>query len=135
MIAERPNLGQQKMVRAADVASGVPPDPTSTGAGAADDVLATITYTNCQPAYIIKANHIEVRGNGTPMRLRDANIDCTTGNLTQVRQSLADLTTAVTDLTYFTNGNLQTVTGPANKAEQRYTLTYTYDPTVATHGY
>src|SRR5712692_5533264 len=99
----------------------------------ADNVFATITYTNCQPAYIIKPNHIEVRGNGTLMRLRDANIDCTTGNLTQVRQSLADLTTAVTDLTYFANGNLQTVTGPANKTGQRYTLTYTYDPTVATH--
>jgi len=99
----------------------------------ADNVFATIAYTNCQPAYIIKPNHIEVRGNGTLMRLRDANIDCTTGNLTQVRQSLADLTTAVTDLTYFANGNLQTVTGPANKNAQRYSLTYTYDPTVATH--
>ena len=101
--------------------------------GAGDDVLATIGYTNCQPAYIIKPNHIEVRGNGALMRLRDANIDCTTGNLTQLRQSLADLTTAVTDLTYFANGNLQTVTGPANRNAQRYTLTYTYDPTVATH--
>ncbi len=50
-----------------------------------------------------------------------------------MRQSLADLTTAVTDLSYFTNGNLQTVTGPANKVGQRYTLSYTYDPTVATH--
>src|SRR6266702_3712256 len=69
----------------------------------------------------------------SPMRLLDSNIDCTTGNVTQVRQSLADLTTAVTDLAYFANGNLQTVTGPANKAGQRYTLSYTYDPTVATH--
>ncbi len=35
---------------------------------AADNVAATITYTNCQPAYIIKPNHIEVKGNGTTMR-------------------------------------------------------------------
>src|SRR5437879_7223584 len=74
--------------------------------GAGDDVLATIAYTNCQPAYIIKPNHIEVRGNSTLMRLRDANVDCTTGNLTQVRQSLIDGSVAVTDLTYFSNGNL-----------------------------
>jgi RHS repeat-associated protein len=100
---------------------------------ATDDVFATIAYTNCQPAYIIKPSHIDVRGNGTLMRLRDANIDCTTGNLTQVRQSLADGTTAVTDLAYFANGNLQVVTGPANRNAQRYALTYTYDPTVATH--
>jgi len=101
--------------------------------GAQDDVLANVTYTNCQPAYIIKPNHIDVRGNGALMRLRDANIDCTTGNLTQVRQSLADLTAAATDLTYFPNGNLQSVTGPANKTGQRYVVTYQYDPTVATH--
>src|SRR6266700_4595111 len=91
---------------------------------AADNVAATITYTNCQPAYIIKPNHIEVKGNGTTtMRLRDANIDCTTGNLTQVRQSLLDGSVAVTDLTYFPanqlpnqpSGNLQSVKGPANK--------------------
>jgi len=34
--------------------------------------------------------HIDVRGNGAVMRLRDADIDCTTGNLRQVRQSLTD---------------------------------------------
>src|SRR4029077_4314806 len=88
--------------------------------GAADDVLATVTYTNCQPAYIIKANHIDVRGNGTLMRLRDANIDCAPGNMTQVRQSLANGSTAVTDLTYFPNGNLQSVIGAANRNGQRY---------------
>src|SRR3989442_5536716 len=93
----------------------------------------TIGYTNCQPAYIIKPNHIEVKGNGTTMRLRDANIDCTTGNLTQVRPSLLDGSVAATDLTYFTNGNLLMVKGPANKNAQQYTLTYEYDQTVATH--
>jgi YD repeat-containing protein len=101
--------------------------------GATDDVAATIAYTNCQPAYIIKPNRIEVRGNGAVMRLREADIDCTSGNVRQVRQRLADLSAAVTDLTYFGNGNLQTVTGPANLNNQRYTLTYEYDPDAQTH--
>src|SRR5207247_4819323 len=38
-----------------------------------------------------------------------------------------------TDLAYFGNGNLQQVRGPANKTGQHYTLTYEYDPDVATH--
>jgi len=99
---------------------------------ATDNVDATITYTNCS-TYVIKPDSITVRGNGVEMRRRNANIDCATGNVTQVRQSLADLSTAITDLSYFANGNLLTVTGPANRVGQRYTLTYEYDPTVATH--
>jgi RHS repeat-associated protein len=101
--------------------------------GATDDVDATISYTNCQPAYIIQPQTITVQGGGVPMRRREANIDCTTGDLTQVRQYLADGTASITDLTYFANGNLQSVTGPTNKTGQRYTLTYAYDPIVATH--
>jgi hypothetical protein len=31
-------------------------------------VQATIAYTNCQPAYIIKPNNIVVLGNGAQMR-------------------------------------------------------------------
>src|SRR5207253_38153 len=109
---------------------------------ATDNVEATIAYTQCQPtSYISKPNHIEVRGGGALMRLRDADIDCLTGNVKQVRQSLLDGSVAVTDLTYFPakqppnkpSGNLQSVTGPANKAGQPYTLSYTYDQTVATH--
>jgi RHS repeat-associated protein len=100
---------------------------------ATDDVLATIRYTNCQPAYIIQPNRIEVRGNGTVMRLREADIDCTTGDVREVRQVLANASAAVTNLTYFANGNLQTVTGPFNRNGQRYLLTYEYDPTVQTH--
>ncbi len=101
--------------------------------GATDDIDATIVYTNCQPAYIIQPQTITVQGGGVPMRRREANIDCTTGDLTQVRQYLADGSASITDLTYFANGNLQSVTGPANKTGQRYTLTYEYDPLVATH--
>ena len=101
---------------------------------ATDNVEATIAYTQCEPmSYLSKPKHIEVKGNSTTMRLRDADIECATGNLTQVRQSLLGGSTAVTELAYFTNGNLQMVKGPATKALQNYTLTYTYDPDVATH--
>src|SRR5262249_11382464 len=37
------------------------------------------------------------------------------------------------DLVYFPNGNIQTVTGPANASGQRYALAYEYDPDIATH--
>ncbi|MFL6653730.1 MAG: toxin TcdB middle/N-terminal domain-containing protein, partial [Sulfurifustis sp.] len=103
--------------------------------GAADDVDATIAYsTNCAAtSYVIKPNSITVKGNGAEMRRRSSNVDCATGNVTQVSQYLANGAAAVTDLAYLANGNLQTVTGPTNKNGQRYTLTYEYDPVVATH--
>jgi RHS repeat-associated protein len=99
---------------------------------ATDNVDAVIAYTNC-PSYVIKPNHITVRGNGAIMRERDATIDCGTGNVTQVQQLVGNGQAAVTNLTYFPNGNIQTVTGPANLSGQRYTLAYEYDPDVATH--
>ena len=102
--------------------------------GASDDVEADIAYSQCPDTYIVgKANSINVKGNGVLMRRREANIDCTTGNLTQVRQYLETGQSAVTDLIYYPNGNLMSVTGPQNKNNQRYTLTYEYDPIVATH--
>ena len=62
-----------------------------------DNVEATIAYTQCEPtSYVSKPKHIEVKGNSTTMRLRDADIECATGNLTQVRQSLLGGSTAVT---------------------------------------
>jgi RHS repeat-associated protein len=106
--------------------------------GAQDDVEALVNYTasdaTCQSNYIVgKATAIAVIGNGALMRNRAATIDCTSGNVTQVRQALASGQQAVTDLTYRSDGNLLTVTGPTNKNGQRYALTYDYDPTVATH--
>ena len=67
------------------------------------------------------------------MRHRESTVDCATGNVTQVRAKLADGDVAVTDLAYFPNGNLKSVTGPANKAGQRYRLDYGYDTVVGTH--
>src|SRR5262249_47227126 len=106
--------------------------------GAQDDVFAAINYTSadpaCQSTYIVgKPNKIVVTGNGATMRNREATIDCSTGNETQVRQFLETGQSAVTDLAYFPNGNIQTVLGPTNKNGQRYRLDYVYDATVNTH--
>jgi len=52
--------------------------------------------------------------------------------VTQVRQFTGGQA-AVTDLTYEANGNIHSVTGPANDAGQRYQLDYAYDAAVATY--
>lgn len=61
---------------------------------------------------------------------RESTVDCATGDVTQVRQLLADGSAATTDLAYFPNGNLREMTGPANARGQRYQLTYAYDSVV-----
>jgi RHS repeat-associated protein len=103
--------------------------------GSADDVEALINYsTGCTDSYIVgRATDITVVGNGQLMRSRRGAIDCATGNLTRLSQFLDDGSAAVTGLAYFPNGNLQTLTGPANAKGQRYTLNYAYDNAVSTY--
>jgi RHS repeat-associated protein len=102
--------------------------------GTQDDVAATIDYSDCTDTYVVGTPvRIKVVGNGAVMRQREATLDCTTGDVTQVREVLADGTAAVTDLAYFPNGNLRTVTEPTNARGQRYQLTYEYDSVVQTH--
>ena len=107
-------------------------------AGAQDDVEAIIQYsaadTACRNNHIVgKATGIDVLGAGQPMRRRTARIHCASGNVEEVAQYLESGPAAVTALAYFPNGNLQSVTGPANKNSQRYQLDYEYDTAVATH--
>jgi RHS repeat-associated protein len=106
--------------------------------GATDDLDVRVAYSaddpTCRANHIIGvADRIEVTGGGTVMRHRESTVDCANGNLTQVRAALNNTSTAITDLGYFANGNLQTVTQPANKTGQRYRLDYTYDNAVSTH--
>jgi len=99
----------------------------------ADDVLAQIAYSSCPATGVRTANSIRVTGGGTTlMRRRESNVDCATGDVTQVRQYLADGTAATTDITYTGDGNLLTVTDPPNAAGQRSTLAYQYDPPTGT---
>ena len=106
--------------------------------GTADNVDTRMSYSGTDPA--CQANNIlgiatgvDVTGGGTLMRHRESTVGCTNGNVTQVRDALNGSDTAVTDLAYFPNGNLQTVISPANASNQRYRLDYTYDDAVATH--
>jgi RHS repeat-associated protein len=104
--------------------------------GAQDDAAATITYSNCPAKYIMGVpTSIRVTGgtNNQVLRRREAEVNCTTGLVDNVKQYLDDDTFTQTDLTYFSNGNLESVTGPANATSQRYTLTYEYDDVV--HSY
>ncbi|MEJ3748544.1 SpvB/TcaC N-terminal domain-containing protein [Actinomycetes bacterium KLBMP 9797] len=106
--------------------------------GAGDDVEEKIRYTAedsaCRASGVVgAAKAITVRGNGVLMRHRESTVDCATGNVTQHRAVLADGNKAVTDLTYFADGNLKSVTGPANAKGQRYRLDYEYDPATTTH--
>jgi len=83
--------------------------------GAQDDTLSTIEYSACADTYIVGTPiRIVVTGNGAVMRQREAMVDCASGDVTQVRQYLASGEAAVTDLSYFPNGNLQQVTDPPN---------------------
>ena len=103
--------------------------------GELDNVSAIVEYSNCQDIYVMSVpKSIVVTGGDTiPLRNRDAEVDCETGDVTQVRQYLADGSVVVTDLDYFPNGNLKQVTGPANLHGLRYQLTYEYDPFVQTY--
>lgn len=99
-----------------------------------DDLWASLQYSTCEETYIVGiATAIRVESAAGLMRHREADVDCATGNVTQIRQYLLDRQAAVTDLAYYDNGNLLQVTGPANLNGQRYQLTYEYDPVVQTH--
>ena len=102
--------------------------------GTQDGVLSTTTYASCPDTYVLSMpSSLVVTGGGNVMRHREQTVDCATGNVTQIRQFLADGTAAVTDMTYFPNGNLATVANPPNASGQRYQLSYTYDPAVASY--
>ncbi|GIH10187.1 hypothetical protein Rhe02_82540 [Rhizocola hellebori] len=106
--------------------------------GSADDTDTRIRYSADDPAcrttnIVGVPNVIDVFGNGTLMRHRESTVDCATANVTQVRARLAGGETAVTDLEYFSNGNIRAVVNPPNRVSQRYRVDYTYDTAVATH--
>ena len=109
-------------------------------AGAADDVEARFGYTATDPAcrdrhLVGEANFVQQRGTAPDilLRHRESTVDCTTGDVRQVRAYLADGTAAVTDLDYFADGNLRSVVEPANLTGQRYRLDYGYDTVVGVH--
>ncbi|HLZ88435.1 MAG TPA: RHS repeat-associated core domain-containing protein, partial [Puia sp.] len=100
-------------------------------AGTADDVSSTITYYNVPDKYIVSTpKSILVTGSGATYRKRECTIDTQTGDVTEIRQYLADATVAVTDMGYDGYGNMINVTGPANARGQRFRLDYIFDDQV-----
>jgi RHS repeat-associated protein len=101
---------------------------------AADDVESVIAYHSDLPAYIVgKADTVVVNGNGVEMRRRSASFETGTGNLLEVSSHLANGSLSQTTLAYDARGNLTQVQGGENVNGQRYTLGYTFDPTVQTY--
>ncbi|MDX2564918.1 SpvB/TcaC N-terminal domain-containing protein [Streptomyces sp. TX20-6-3] len=108
--------------------------------GAADDLETTYGYsgsdTRCRDRYLVgiaDALWQKAAATGALLRHRASTVDCATGAVGQIREYLDDDTAAVSDLTYHPDGNLRSVTGPANAKGQRYTLEYGYDTTVGVH--
>nr|CEL15614.1 Mll6838 protein [Kibdelosporangium sp. MJ126-NF4] len=105
--------------------------------GDADDVETTYGYSATDPAcrdrnIVGTPNVLRQRGTAAS-RHRESTVDCATGAVRQVRAYLTDTTSANTDLDYFPDGNLKSVTNPANATGQRYKLEYGYDTVVGVH--
>jgi len=102
--------------------------------GTEDDLSASITYHNVASQYIIGTpQSITVKGNGTTYRRRESTINQTTGEVTQIRQYLAEGEMAVHDMEYDVFGNLKKITRPKNSKDQRLSFDYVYDDQVYTY--
>ncbi|WP_436500390.1 SpvB/TcaC N-terminal domain-containing protein [Actinokineospora sp. HUAS TT18] len=107
-------------------------------AGTADDLETRLGYSAATPAcrasHIVGvANTMEERGSTGVLRRRESTVDCTTGDVTQVREQVADGQVAVTDMEFRADGNLKSITKPTTKSGQRYKLDYEYDGVVGVH--
>ncbi|MFG2999081.1 SpvB/TcaC N-terminal domain-containing protein [Streptomyces sp. NPDC048340] len=108
--------------------------------GAADDLETTYRYSASDPACrdrgitgIADVLRQKAAATGALLRHRESTVDCATASVRQVRDYLTDDTPAVSDLEYHPDGNLKSVTGPANATGQRYRLEYGYDTVVGVH--
>lgn len=100
---------------------------------AADDLKATIAYHNIDTTYIVGIpSEITVTSNGTTYRKRNNQID-DKGNVIEIRQMLEDGSAADFSMTYYPNGNLQTLTRPTNHNGERLSFTYEYDTEVSVY--
>ncbi|CRK58109.1 Mll6838 protein [Alloactinosynnema sp. L-07] len=108
--------------------------------GIEDDVQTDFGYTTsdqaCRDRNLVGlARSVSQRATATdtPLRYRESTVDCATGETRQIRAFVTQTDIAVTDLEYHPDGNLRSVTRPANKAGQRYKLEYGYDTVVGVH--
>ncbi|MFI6698967.1 SpvB/TcaC N-terminal domain-containing protein [Streptomyces sp. NPDC050509] len=108
--------------------------------GVEDDVQTDFGYTAsdhaCRDRNLVGlARSVSQRATATDtsLRHREATVDCATGALRQIREYPTPTDIAVTDLEYRPDGNLRSVTRPANKSGQRYKLEYGYDTVVGVY--
>ncbi|WP_409495477.1 SpvB/TcaC N-terminal domain-containing protein [Amycolatopsis sp. cmx-11-12] len=108
--------------------------------GAADDVETTYGYSASDPAcrdrnIVGVTNLVKQRGTAgdAVARHSESTVDCRSGAMRQIRQYLTDSVSADTDMEYYPDGNLKSVTKPANRNGQRYRLEYGYDTVVGVH--
>lgn len=113
---------------------GNPTEQVDAGeSGTADDVTTTTSYSDCSSTNVTLPTRTVVKVNGDVKRERTTTLDCGTGEVRQTNAKLDSETTATSDMTYYDNGNLKTLEGPKNKANQRFKNTYTYDSAVETY--
>lgn len=99
-----------------------------------DDLFAEITYHNYPGPYLVGIpQSIQVYGNSSIFRKREAAIDSITGNLTQIRQYLQNGDAAEYNMTYDVYGNMSSIARPENANGQSFTLDYQYDPDINTY--
>jgi len=111
------------MIKIADMGDGSSQDLT----------IAKITYHNNNAAYIKAVpSNIEVNTIDGLKRHRSTTIN-QFGDVTQIKQFLADGTTSVYDLKYSPVGNLSQITRPENHKGQRLFYSYEYDSEVNTY--
>lgn len=102
--------------------------------GTEDDLEALITYHDFDGPYIKgTAKSITVNSAAGTLRNREADINPSTGNLTQIVQYLEDESAAVYDFEYDSYGNLTKLTRPENSNGERFEIQYEYDDQVNTY--
>jgi YD repeat-containing protein len=103
-------------------------------AGILDDVKAVITYEKDENIYVMNnPKTIKVYGgSGKLYRERTAGYD-NLGNLISVSQKINGSEKTTTEINYYEDGNLKTITDSANSRGQEYQVTYTYDAETSTY--
>ncbi|HEY6000820.1 MAG TPA: SpvB/TcaC N-terminal domain-containing protein [bacterium] len=102
--------------------------------GPEDDVRLDVGYFADTAAHIVgKPDALRYSAQGRELQRSGMTIEAGTGDVTQVREYLADGAAATTDYAYDPYGNTLSATFPPNLRGQRYAVAYGYDDRVFTH--
>ncbi len=103
--------------------------------GLDDDVVKVTDYADCLGTHVLALpiESVTRDGHGTLMRRSESAVDCALGLVTQTREYADNVSAAVTDFTFYPNGNIHQIKGPVSASLQRTLVAYTYDAPTATH--